>query len=422
MPCADLLARSLRNGGQFPAVPGTENPGLDAFVALCGEAAWAARLADLGSRAQAGSLRGRAAQQRHALELALARLSDRKSLTRASPAERRLCAFADEAVRLADSLPDGPRARLREQLIAGLTGEATLIPLFHLLRTAARLRDSGFTIRFTGLAEGTPHDLLVERGGASAEVICETVSAEDGRPVHRGDWYALVDRMNPELQTWLAAHPGRYLLKMTLPEGISGPDQLAQLHQRITGMLAAERRQDSGAPASQPQAILKLDPLILAGAQAADPATGGLPARLRAQFGPEAHLAVTTDAGSGSVFVMAARAGRENEIAAAVARRLGLAAEARLSGQQPGIAAVLLEDVDRTEWRELRDQLQLEGAVRRFLTTGPARRVVAVTCASRFEMFGTAPADAIGVELRFRNPGHPAAKHPALAPAILSSM
>ena len=77
MPCADLLARSLRNGGQFPAVPGTENPGLDAFVALCGEAAWAARLADLGTRAQAGSLSGRAAQQRHALELALARLSDR---------------------------------------------------------------------------------------------------------------------------------------------------------------------------------------------------------------------------------------------------------------------------------------------------------------------------------------------------------
>ena len=186
-------------------------------------------------------------------------------------------------------------------------------------------------------------------------------------------------------------------------------------------MLAAEK-QDSGAPASQPQAILKLDPLMLAGAQAADPATGGLPARLRAQFGPEAHLAVTTDAGSGSVFVMAARAGRENEIAAAVARRLGLAAEARLSGQQPGIAAVLLEDVDRTEWRELRDQLQLEGAVRRFLTTGPARRVVpspahpASRCSARRRRMPSA------VELRFRNPGHPAAKHPALAPAILSSM
>ena len=149
----------------------------------------------------------------------------------------------------------------------------------------------------------------------------------------------------------------------------------------------------------------------------------GLPAQLRAQFGPEAHLAVTTDAGSGSVLVMAARAGRENEVAAAVARRLGLVAESRLSGDQPGIVAVFLEDLDRTEWRGLRDRMDLEGAVRRFLTTGPARRVVAVSCASRFEMFGASPPDAVpGAELRFRNPGHPAAKVAALAPAILSSL
>ncbi|MFC7691677.1 hypothetical protein ACFQY5_20965 [Paeniroseomonas aquatica] len=250
-------------------------------------------------------------------------------------------------------------------------------------------------------------------------MVCETVSAEEGRPVHRGDWYALVDRITPELQAWLAAHPGRYLLKMTLPDGISGPDQLTLLHQRISEMLAAERRQDLGGAGSQ--AVLKLDPLMLAGTQASDQA-GGLLARLRAQFGPEAHLAVTTG-GSGSVFVMAARAGRENEVAAAVARRLGQAAEARLSGALPGIVAVFLEDLDRTEWRGLRDRLDLEGAVRRFLTSGPARRVVAVTCASRFEMFGASPPDAAeGAELRFRNPGHPAAKVAALAPGILSSM
>jgi len=399
--------------------PGEDHPAttLGAFIELCGSAAWAARLRELASRVQPGSLSGRAAQQRHALELALARMCEGKAEARPSRAERRLCSFAEEAVRLADSLPEAPRARLKEQLLAGLTGEATLIPLFHLLRTAALLRDGGFTIRFTGLAEGTPHDLLVERGGAEAEVVCETVSAEEGRPVHRTDWCALVDRINPELQSWLAAHPGRYLLKMTLPEGISGPEQLTDLQQRISEMLAAEKRQDSGS-----QAVLKLDPLMLAGAQAAD-APGGLPARLRAQFGPEAHLAVTADAGSGSVFVMAARSGRENEVAAAVARRLALVSESRLSGALPGIVAVFLEDLDRTEWRGLRDRLELEGAVRRFLTTPPARRVVAVTCASRFEMFGAPVPDAAPEgQLRFRNQGHPAAKLPALQPAILSSM
>ncbi|MBL6454755.1 hypothetical protein JMJ55_05430 [Belnapia sp. T6] len=408
---ADPLAATFPHG-QFPAPPGSDNPGLDAFVALCGEAAWAARLADLGNRAGAKSLSGRAAQQRHALELALARLVGRRALTRPTSAERRICAFAEEAVRLADSLPEGPRARLRDLLVAGLTGEATLIPLFHLLRTAALLRESGFAIRFTGLAEGTPHDLVAEREGAAAEIACETVSAEEGRPLHRTDWYALVDRITLELQAWLAVHPGRYLLKMTLPEGIAGPEQLPALHAAITGMLAAGQRQAGGT-----QAVLKLDPLLLGGERGA-----ALPAQLRAQFGPEAHLAMVSEPGGG-LLVLAARAGRENEVAGAVARRLGQVAEARLSGKRPGIASVFLEDLDRSEWRGLRERLELEGAVRRFMTTPPARRIVAVTCASRFEMFGAPPPDAAAEpHLRFRNPAHPAAKLAALAPAILSSM
>ncbi len=391
---------------------------LEAFIALCGKRAWAARIRDLGARVQPGSLTGRGAQQRHALELALARLCDRRGREALTASERRLMGFAAEAVRLAETLPAAPRARLEEQLAAGLTGEATLIPLFHLLRVAGMQRARGFSVRFTGLADGTPHDLEITQGDVTAEVAVETISAEEGRHVHRGDWYALVDRVNPDLQTWLAAHPGRYLLKMTLPEGLTGDEQLSSLHQSISDMLAAEKRQESGS-----QAVLKLDPLMLAGAQASDRAAG-LSARLRAQFGPEAHLALTTDPQSGSVFVMAARAGRENEIAAAVCRRLGLVAETRLSGgKTPGILAAFLDDVDRGEWRGLRDRLDLEGAVRRFLTTAPARPVVAVSCASRMEMFGFAPPDGVADgELRFRNPSHAAAKLAALAPAIASSL
>lgn len=400
------------------ADPQPDARALDAFVTLCGKRAWTARMADLGTRLQPGSLSGRGAQQRHALELALARLCGRRAAGTLSPAERRLCGLAQEAVRLAASLPAGPKARLRERLLAGLTGEATLIPLFHLIRVAALQRARGFEVRFTGLAEGTAHDLEITQGGITAEVAVETISAEEGRHLHRGDWYALVDRVNPELQSWLAAHPGRYLLKMTLPDGLAGADQLAGLYQRITEMLAAEKRQDSGA-----QAVLKLDPLMIAGAQAAGEG-GGLPARLRAQFGHEAHLALTTDPRSGSVFVMAARAGRENEIAAAVCRRLSLAAEGRLTGGKvPGILAAFLDDLDREEWRLLRERLELEGAVRRFLTTAAARPVVAVSCASRLELLGAGPPDAAdGGELRFRNPGHPAAKHPGLAAAIASSV
>ena len=384
------------------------------FRALCGDRRWAARLAEIGRRTAAASLAGRAAQQRHALELVLGRLAEPTALAKASPAERRVGAFAREAVRLAATLPAGPRKRLRDLIEAGLTGEATLVPLFHMLRTAALHRTRGFTVAFTGLAEETPWDLTITRDGETAEVVCEAASAEEGRQVHRGDWCTLVDRINPELQTWLAAHPGRYLLKMTLPGGMATDTQVADLHRRISTLLAEEKRQDSGA-----DAVLKLDPLVLAGAQAA---MRGLPGQLRAQFGEEAHLAVTATADSGSVFVMAARAGRENTIANAVCTRMGEAAERRLSGQYPGILAIFLDDLDRGEWRSLRERMELEGTTRRWMTEPSARRVVAVTCSTRMELFGAAPPDAApDGELRFRNPSHPAAKSAALAPAILSS-
>jgi hypothetical protein len=143
--------------------------------------------------------------------------------------------------------------------------------------------------------------------------------------------------------------------------------------------------------------------------------------RLRQEFGPEAHLAVT--AAGGGLFVMAARAGQQNEIAVAVRRRMAAIVSQRLSGTRPGILAMFIEDTDRTEWRLLRERLELEGEARQFLTDPQARPVVAVTCASRLELFGLPEPDAVADgELRFRNPAHPAAKQPALAPAVVSSV
>ena len=133
------------------ALPIQHQRTLDAFIGLCGKREWRKRVAALGSVAQPGSLSGRAAQQRHALELALARLLEGRGGL--GEGEKRLCGFAREAVQLAATLPAGPRDRLRARLQAGLTGEGTLIPLFHTLRTAALLRERGFAVAFTGLAE-----------------------------------------------------------------------------------------------------------------------------------------------------------------------------------------------------------------------------------------------------------------------------
>jgi hypothetical protein len=390
------------------------------FLALLGARQWSARLSEIRDLAASGPRAGLAIRQRHGVELALEKLR-RQPGTKLSAAERLLGGIAGEIAHVAAALSPRARDRLIERLRLALSGQNTLIPVFHLVRTAIMQQSRGFFVAFSGLEEETPHDLLLSRDGVEAEVACDVVTAEEGRGVHRGAWFRLADRIDPDLQTWLAAHPGRYLLKMTLPLGLRGglqasepeSETLAGLHQRIRAMLETSTRQTY-----DEAIVLRLDPLLLAGAQAED---AGLVSSLRREFGPEAHLSVTT-AGAG-IFVMAARAGRENEVAIAIRRRLSALAPARLTGDRPGILSVFVEDTDRLEWRNLRERLELEAEARQFMTNPEAYPVVAVSFTSRLELFGVAGPDAApGGELRFRNPRHPAAGFTALAPAVMSSV
>ncbi len=391
-----------------PQPPPYDQQALDAFVALTGPRLWVTRMEEIGRRAVSGPRAGQTARQRHALELAIERL--RGTLTRpASTAELHAARLASDAVALSATLAPHGKQRLRERLRMALGGDGTLVPMFHMLRTAALQASRGFTVAFPGLAESAPYDLLIARGKLEAEIACEVVSAEDGRLVQRGAWSHLADRVDADLRAWLSTYPGRYLLKMTLPQGLES-STLAAMHGRIRRLLETGGRRDHDA-----EAVLRLDPLVLAG-RGAD---NRLMPSLRREFGPEAHLAVT--AGGDGVFVMAARAGRADEIAVAMRRRLFDIAPTRLSGERPGILAIFIDDTDRSEWRGLRDRLELEGEARQFLAYKAARPVIAVTCASRFELFGMADSAEEG-ELRFRNSAHPAAKAAGLGPAILSSV
>ena len=389
---------------------------ISAFIDACGKGLWRDRIAALQQAAARPNHGGRHVLQRNCIELTLERLRTRPLARPPSTAERLIAGYAGAAAETLETLTPAGREALLARLRAALADDASLVAPFHLLRTAGTHRARGFAVHFAALEDGAPFDLLIERHGMEAEVACDVVSAEDGRGVHRGAWFHLVDRVDPELQTWLRAYPGRYLLKMTLPQGLKldgSPGLLATLHARITAMLQTQARTDGDGAA-----VIRLDPLMLAAAQADEL---GLMPRLRQEFGPEAHISVTT--AGGGVFVMAARAGQENEVAIAVRRRLGALAPARLTGERPGILAVFVEDTDRTEWRLLRERLELEGETRQFMTHPEARSVVAVTCTSRLELFGIAgPDTAPDGELRFRNPAHPAAKAEALAPAVLSSV
>lgn len=397
--------------------PHVDSAALNAFVGLVGDQTWRNRLGILRAAAAAQTRLGRAALQRHAIELAIERL--RRGMNRVpSLAERWIAQYATAAATLEETMPASGRTRLAAMLRAGLCDDECLVPAFHLLRTAGMQDARGFDVDYAGLIDAAPFDLLLTRDGAEAEVACDVLSAEEGRGVRRGAWFDLVDRVDPDLQTWLAAHPGRYILKMTLPRGLrdatdpDGRGLLGILHDRIRAMLASQSRVDY-----DEAAVLRLDPLMLAAAQADEL---GLMPRLRQEFGPQAQLSVT--AANGGVFVMAARAGQENEVAVAVRRRLDSLAPTRLTGSRPGILALFIDDTDRVEWQSLRSTLELEGETRQFMTHPEARSVVCVTCASRLEMFGLPEPDSVpGGELRFRNPAHPAAKALALAPAVLSS-
>jgi hypothetical protein len=414
-----LSAENLKQAARdFPAAALTP---IDQFIMFVGPDVWGARIADIAARSAVSNRLGGVIRQAHALELALERLRSRgmggtsPGCAAPSVAEQKLHDILVEAVSTIDRLNAVGVEALRERLRAGLSGDRSLVDSFHLFRTAALHQARGFSLSFTGLEQGTPYDLLLTRDGVEMECVCETISAESGRDVHRRAWAQFCDRIEGQMKPWLGNRPGRYLLKMTLARGLrDGRAELIDgLHARVLAMLEGGARLDQ-----DETAVLRVEPLAISGAS---PTIESLMTRLRREFGPEAHLSVS--ASSDGVWAMAARAGRRNEVAAVIRAHLDRLAPGRVSGSRPAILSLFVEDLDRAEWRGLRDSLELEGAARHFMTCGGAAAVVAVTCYSRMEMFGLTGPDAVAEgELRFRNPAHPAAKNPALAPAILSSL
>ena len=411
---AENLKQSSRDFPETTLAP------VEQFIMFVGAEIWSARLADITARAAASNRLGGVIRQAHALELALERLRTRAlagtpAAAAPSVAEQKLQEILAEAVAIIDRLSPAGAERLRERLRAGLTGDRSLMESFHLFRTAALHQARGFALSFTGLEQGTPYDFLLSRDGVEMECVCETISAESGRDVHRRAWAQFCDRIEGQMKPWLGTRPGRYLLKMTLARGLRDgrSEMIEALQARVLAMLEGGARLDQ-----DETAVLRVEPLATSGAS---PTVESLMTRLRREFGPEAHLSVSACADG--VWAMAARAGRRNEVAAVIRAHLDTLAPGRVSGERPAILSLFVEDLDRAEWRGLRESLELEGAARHFMTCGGAASVVAVTCYSRMEMFGLTGPDAVAEgELRFRNPAHPAAKNPALAPAILSSV
>ena len=116
-------------------------PGLNPFLGLVGTRRWLARLAEIRDIAASGPRTGQAIRQRHGIELSLERLRNNPG-TKPSAAEHLLGRIAAETARVAANLTSTGHDRLVEQLRTSLSGENTLIPLFHLIRTAMLQRST----------------------------------------------------------------------------------------------------------------------------------------------------------------------------------------------------------------------------------------------------------------------------------------
>lgn len=302
----------------------------------------------------------RAIRRRYLLELAMEQLFRRlnkRGESRPLPEEYRVLASVAGAIaEIAEALPAKPRKELNARIAQGLTGEGSLVSVFHLAATAQRFVSLGFRVSFPDLAGKAPYDLLVEKGGQSAEVACVTVPADVGRAIHSGDWDQLVGQLDPALQSYVERRPGRYILKLSMPEGIAGSRGVTAIRDEVVRLLS-----DGTRVARSDTVVLKLDPLTLAPERLTE---DNLHRRLETQFGHTANLAISID--GESVFVVAARSGKPDDIARGVLTQIADVPR-RFSGERPAMLFTLVDDLSPAEWVDLRDRMELEVAGRELL-------------------------------------------------------
>ena len=128
---------------------------LDTFVGLVGVREWSARLVEIARQSALGRRAGKAVLQRHAIEIAIEKLR-RTRERQPSVAELHVAQLAAEIANLPDELNTVGRSSFRSLLRQSMRDDHTLVPLFHLVRTAAMQRARGFEVSSRAFARTPP--------------------------------------------------------------------------------------------------------------------------------------------------------------------------------------------------------------------------------------------------------------------------
>lgn len=127
--------------------------GLEGLFGLIGARHWKSRLAEIREFCAAGPRAGQASRQRYAIELVLAGLQ-RPTLSSPSSTHAELGRIAGEIPAAARALTSRGRERLVVRLRECLSGANTLVPVFHLFRTAMLQQSRGFEVAYAGPGHG----------------------------------------------------------------------------------------------------------------------------------------------------------------------------------------------------------------------------------------------------------------------------
>jgi hypothetical protein len=379
------------------------------FMGLVGRPAWTARVRALENQIKRQPTLRHAIRRRYLLEMAFDQLDRRvrnRNETRALPEQS--AALAEIAGVIGDAaeiLTKAGRATLQERLRAAFGDDGNLAEALHPFAVARRFLELGFTVAFPGLEKDTPHDLLVAKDGIDADVVCVAVGSDPGRAVNSDDWFQLIDLIDPALRAYVVDRPGRYLLKLSMPKGLSNAKAIPGIRDAVLDLLSQNQRS-----ARAESVVMKLDPLSMP-ANRVDQET--LHQRLQAQFGPGASLAIGVD--GESAFAVAGRSGKPDNIAAGVLQQM-VDVPRRFGGERPGLLFTLVDDVSAVEWTNLRDQMELEVAGRELLNRTENAPVHSVAFLSVADLVSAGPPGfARYRSLCVLNPKHPQADSEALA-------
>ena len=187
-------------------------------------------------------------QEQREIEIELARVAEYRRNTGRIPKPSRdrktysALAFACTFVRVHDQLSEEGRSKLVGRFRGALKGDGSLRGIYHELSVAGHLSQSGWSVRFTDL-EGTERfDFLATKNRREVEIECKSISADQGRKIHRKEFRRLAVLVHSELQQILRSNNGIRLVRLEIQDRLPTSDaKLKKIARSLIEMIRTGR-------------------------------------------------------------------------------------------------------------------------------------------------------------------------------------